>query len=131
MPEPEVLATELRPALLDYFKPAFLGRTTIVPYYPLGDDVIKSIIRLQLGRIGKRLKENHRAEFIVDDGVVDAIRNRCREVESGARNVDHILTGTLLPEISREFLARMAAGDAITSVRVSVKDDGQFAYEIV
>ena len=131
MPTPTALAEAIRPDLLKVFKPAFLGRTTIVPYYPLGDDVIKSIIRLQLGRIGKRLKENHRAEFIVDDGVVDAIRNRCREVESGARNVDHILTGTLLPEISREFLARMAAGDAITSVRVSVKDDGQFAYEIV
>jgi len=131
LPTPTALAEAIRPDLLKVFKPAFLGRTTIVPYYPLGDDVIKSIIRLQLGRIGKRLKENHRAEFIVDDGVVDAIRNRCREVESGARNVDHILTGTLLPEISREFLARMAAGDAITSVRVSVKDDGQFAYEIV
>lgn len=103
---------------------------TIVPYYPLGDDVMKSIIRLQLGRIGKRLKENHRAEFVVDDGVVDAIRNRCREVESGARNVDHILTGTLLPEISREFLARMAAGQPISSVRVSVNGDGQFAYQI-
>lgn len=131
MPTPTALAEAIRPDLLKVFKPAFLGRTTIVPYYPLGDDVIKSIIRLQLGRIGKRLKENHRAEFIVDDGVVDAIRNRCREVESGARNVDHILTGTLLPEISREFLARMAAGNAINSVRVSVKDDGQFAYEIV
>ncbi len=131
LPTPTALAEAIRPDLLKVFKPAFLGRTTIVPYYPLGDDVIKSIIRLQLGRIGKRLKENHRAEFIVDDGVVDAIRNRCREVESGARNVDHILTGTLLPEISREFLARMAAGEAIASVRVSVNGDGQFAYEIV
>lgn len=131
MPTPTALAEAIRPDLLKVFKPAFLGRTTIVPYYPLGDDVMKSIIRLQLGRIGKRLKENHRAEFVVDDGVVDAIRNRCREVESGARNVDHILTGTLLPEISREFLARMAAGQAISRVRVSVNGDAQFAYEIV
>lgn len=130
MPTPTALAEAIRPDLLKVFKPAFLGRTTIVPYYPLGDDVMKSIIRLQLGRIGKRLKENHRAEFVVDDGVVDAIRNRCREVESGARNVDHILTGTLLPEISREFLARMAAGQAISRVRVSVNGDGQFAYQI-
>lgn len=131
MPTPTALAEAIRPDLLKVFKPAFLGRTTIVPYYPLGDDVMKSIIRLQLGRIGKRLKENHRAEFVVDDGVVDAIRNRCREVESGARNVDHILTGTLLPEISREFLARMAAGQAISRVRVSVNADAQFGYEIV
>lgn len=82
MPTPTALAEAIRPDLLKVFKPAFLGRMTIVPYYPLGDDVMKSIIRLQLGRIGKRLKENHRAEFVVDDGVVDAIRNRCREVES-------------------------------------------------
>jgi len=129
-PTSAALAEAIRPDLLKVFKPAFLGRMTIVPYYPLGDDVMKSIIRLQLGRIGKRLKENHRAEFVVDDGVVDAIRNRCREVESGARNVDHILTGTLLPEISREFLARMAAGQPISSVRVSVNGDGQFAYQI-
>ncbi len=129
-PTSAALAEAIRPDLLKVFKPAFLGRMTIVPYYPLGDDVMKSIIRLQLGRIGKRLKENHRAEFVVDDGVVDAIRNRCHEVESGARNVDHILTGTLLPEISREFLSRMAAGNAINSVRVSVNGDGQFAYEI-
>ena len=130
-PTPAALAEAIRPDLLKVFKPAFLGRMTTVPYYPLGDDVMKSIIRLQLGRIGKRLKENHRAEFVVDDGVVDAIRNRCREVESGARNVDHILTGSLLPEISREFLSRMAAGNAISRVRVSVNGDGNFAYEIV
>ncbi len=129
-PAPTAMAEALRPDLLKVFKPAFLGRMTIVPYYPLGDEVMKSIIRLQLGRIGKRLKDNHRAEFIVDDGIVDAIRNRCREVESGARNVDHILTGTVLPEISREFLARMAEGQAISRVRVSLNDDGQFAYEI-
>lgn len=130
-PTPAALAEAIRPDLLKVFKPAFLGRMTIVPYYPLGDDVMKSIIRLQLSRIGKRLRENHRAEFVVDDGVVDAIRNRCREVESGARNVDHILTGSLLPEISREFLARMAEGQAISRVRVAVNGDGQFAYELV
>ena len=129
-PTPSAMAEALRPDLLKVFKPAFLGRMTIVPYYPLGDEVMKSIIRLQLDRIGKRLKENHRAEFIVDEGIVDAIRNRCREVESGARNVDHILTGTVLPEISREFLARMAEGQAISRVRISVNADGQFAYEI-
>jgi type VI secretion system protein VasG len=129
-PLPSALAEALRPDLLKVFKPAFLGRMTIVPYYPLGDEVMKSIIRLQLDRIGKRLKENHRAEFLVEDGIVDAIRSRCREVESGARNVDHILTGTVLPEISREFLARMAQGQAISRVRISVNGDGQFAYEV-
>ncbi|HEX3727859.1 MAG TPA: type VI secretion system ATPase TssH, partial [Pirellulales bacterium] len=119
-PDPIALAEALRPDLLKVFKPAFLGRMTVVPYYPLADDVMREIIRLQLGRIADRLKANHRAEFAYDDALIAAVASRCREVESGARNVDHILTRTLLPEVSREFLSRMAAGQAIERVHVSV-----------
>ena len=129
-PEREALVDTLRPDLLKVFKPAFLGRAIVVPYYPITDDVMKKITELQLGRIRTRLLENHRAQFTYDQGLVEGIVRRCTEVESGARNVDHILTRTLLPEISREFLARMAAGGAISKVNVSVGGDGVFQYEI-
>jgi type VI secretion system protein VasG len=129
-PDPEALVQALRPDLLKIFKPAFLGRLTLVPYYPIADDVMRLIIELQLGKIRSRLQQNNRAQFSYDDALVNAIAQRCTEVESGARNVDHILTQTLLPEISREFLSRMAAGEAISKVHISVNDAGGFRYEI-
>ena len=129
-PEPDGLVEALRPDLLRVFKPAFLGRLIVVPYYPIMDDAMRQIIELQLGKIRSRLQENNRAQFSYDDALVTAIAQRCVEVESGARNVDHILTRTLLPEISREFLARMAEGRAITKVHVAVDGAGGFRYEI-
>src|SRR5262249_39570186 len=103
-PDAAGLGEALRPDLLKVFKPALLGRISVVPYFPLSDEVIKSIIKLQIGRIGNRVRENYKADFTYDDAVINAIAGRCKEVESGARMVDHILTGSLLPEISREFL---------------------------
>jgi type VI secretion system protein VasG len=91
---------------------------------------MRKIIDLQLGRIRTRLLENNRAQFTYDEALVAAIARRCTEVESGARNVDHILTRTLLPEISQEFLARMAAGEGIAKVHVSVDEGGAFRYAI-
>jgi type VI secretion system protein VasG len=129
-PDAEGLATALRPDLLKSFKPAFLGRTTVVPYFPLSDDVMRRIIQMQLGRIGDRVRGNYKAKFEYDPAVVDTIAARCREVETGARNVDNILTGTLLPEISREFLAHMADGKTIERVHVGVDKEGKFSYEI-
>jgi type VI secretion system protein VasG len=129
-PDSEALAQALRPDLLNSFKPAFLGRTIVVPFYPIADEVMRQIIELQLGRIRKRLAENHRAQFSYDPALVDEVASRCTEVESGARNVDHILTRTLLPELSRDFLARMAAGEGITKVHVSVDDTKNFRYEV-
>jgi type VI secretion system protein VasG len=129
-PEPEGLVQALRPDLLKVFKPAFLGRLITVPYYPITDDAMRKIIELQLGKIRSRLQENSRAQFSYNEALITAIAQRCTEVESGARNVDHILTRTLLPEISREFLARMAEGQAITKVHVSVDGDRAFRYEI-
>jgi type VI secretion system protein VasG len=91
---------------------------------------MRQIIRLQLGRIGQRMRQNHNAKFSFGDELIECIAGRCREVESGARNVDHILTRTLLPEISQEVLGRMAEGRAISSVHVGVGEDGGFRYEI-
>ncbi|HXD33118.1 MAG TPA: type VI secretion system ATPase TssH [Pyrinomonadaceae bacterium] len=127
-PEPAALTEALRPELLKVFKPALLGRMVVVPYYPISDDVMREIIKLQLGRIAVRLAENHGAEFLYDDGVIAEILGRCKEVESGARNVDHILTRTVLPEMSAEFLSRMGSGAGVSKVRVSV-ESGSFSYE--
>lgn len=129
-PDPEPLIEALRPDLLKVFKPALLGRMIAVPYYPISDDVMRLIIKLQLGRIARRMNENHGAEFSYDDAIVNEIANRCKEVESGARNVDHILTRTLLPEISGQVLARMAEGKTIARVEVNLGEGGQFLYHV-
>ncbi|MEO6811365.1 MAG: AAA family ATPase, partial [Isosphaeraceae bacterium] len=129
-PDATALAEALRPDLLKVFKPAFLGRLAIVPYYPIGDEVMKQIINLQLSRIGRRLKENHKAQFSYSDDLIPQIAGRCKEVDSGARNVDHIITRTLLPEMSREFLTRMASGEGIGRVHIGVDGEGGFKYEI-
>jgi type VI secretion system protein VasG len=129
-PEPAGLAEAIRPELLKAFKPALLGRLTVVPYYPLSDEVLRQIIRLQIDRIGQRLKENHRATFEYDPAVLATIAGRCKEVESGARSVDHILTGTVLPTISAEILARLADGKAVERVKLGVTADSQFSYQI-
>ena len=128
-PDAAGLAEALHPELLKTFKPAFLGRVTLVPYFPLSDDVMRSIVELQLGRIRRRMQENHRAAFDYDPALVAGIAGRCTEVASGARNVDHILTRTLLPEMSAEFLARMAAEEPISAVHVSLGPDGKFQYQ--
>jgi type VI secretion system protein VasG len=129
-PDAAGLATALRPDLLKAFKPALLGRLTIVPYFPLADDVLRQIIKLQLRRIGDRLASNHRATFAYDEALVAAVAGRCTEVESGARNVDHILTGTLLPEISRAVLSRLAEGQSVQGVHVGVDAGGKFVYQV-
>jgi type VI secretion system protein VasG len=128
LPDTDDLLESIRPALLKVFKPALLGRMAVVPYYPISDQVMREIIRLQLGRIGARLAENHGAQFDYDEEVVTEIANRCQEVESGARNVDHILTRTLLPEMSGEFLARMAEGKTVSRVQIGVGEGAGFSY---
>ena len=129
MPEPPALAEMLRPELLKQFKPAFLGRLKVVPYFPITDDNMRLIVRLKLDRIGARMKENKNVAFAYDEGLIDAIADRCTEVDSGARNVDHILTNTLLPEMSQEILSRMAGGEQIKSVNVSLENEG-FTFSI-
>ncbi|MEO1498467.1 MAG: type VI secretion system ATPase TssH [Planctomycetota bacterium] len=129
-PEPDGFVEALFPELLKTFKPAFLGRLTIIPYYPLADDVLKKIIGLKLGKVGKRVVEHYGAKFDYTPELVDAIAARCTEVDTGARNIDHILTKTLLPELSAEFLSRMAEGEAIEHVGITVGDEGGFEYEL-
>jgi type VI secretion system protein VasG len=129
-PDSKGLAEALRPDLLKSFKPALLGRMTVVPYFPLSDDVIRTIIKMQLKRVGDRVKENHRAAFTYDDNVIAAIASRCKEVESGARNVDQIINGTLLPQLAGHFLSAMAEGQAVAKAHISVDDKGQFVYDV-
>jgi len=130
-PDPKGLEEAIRPELVKAFKPALLGRMVTVPYYPISDDVLKEIVKLQLGKIEKRIANNHDAKFSYDDSVVDTVASRCTDVDSGARNVINILMGTLLPEMSGEVLSRMATGEGISKVNVSVGDDENFVYEIV
>ncbi len=127
-PAPEGLKTMLTPVLQQRFKPAFLGRLQVVPYYPISDDIMRLIIRLKLDRIGARLLQNRKAEFGYTDELVDAIAARCTEVDSGARNVDHILTDTLLPELSGRMLEMMAKETPIGAIHVRMGRDG-FEFE--
>jgi type VI secretion system protein VasG len=129
-PTPAELDQLARPQLMKHFKPAFLGRLQVVPFYPIADDVLARIIALKLQRIGQRIRTSHQAEFSWDDGVVDAVLARCTEVDAGARNVDQILNGTLLPAIADAVLARMGEGVAIASIKVSAGRQGQFKYTI-
>jgi type VI secretion system protein VasG len=129
MPDPDAFVSAVFPELLKTFKPAFLGRLSIVPFYPLGEAVMKKIIELKLAKIGRRVREHYKAEFSYAPAVVEMIAQRCTEADTGARNIDHILTRTLLPQMSTEFLGRLAEGQEIRGVHIVTSGDG-FQYEI-
>jgi type VI secretion system protein VasG len=101
----------------------------LIPYYPVRDEALKQIIRLKLGKIQRRLQENHKIKLSYDDAFLEAVASRCTEVESGARNVDNILTNSLLPDISRKILGSMAEGEKMSALHVTVGEDGEFAYK--
>ena len=128
-PDSEKLAQDLKPSLLQVFPPALLGRIVTIPYYPLSGDMLGGIVRLQLGRIGKRISENHNAKFEYDDDVVKKIVSMCRDPDSGGRMVDNIVTNTILPALSRQILNKSIAGEEMKEARVEVKD-GEFAYSV-
>lgn len=128
MPGAEGLVKALKPELDKIFKPAFLGRMVIIPYFPIRDEALKRIITLKLGKIQRRLHENHKITLAYTDSLVDEVARRCTEVESGARNVDNILTNTLLPQVSRRILSGMAEGQKLSSIQVSVGPDSNFIY---
>jgi len=127
MPDPEGMAKALRQPLLKVFPPALLGRLVTIPYYPLSDEMLGKIVKLQLNRIKKRVEARYKIPFEYSDDVVKLVVSRCTESESGGRMIDAILTNTMLPDISREFLVRMMEGNSIAGVKVGVAD-GQFAY---
>jgi type VI secretion system protein VasG len=127
LPDPDGVAKALRAPLLKVFPAALLGRIVVIPYYPLADTVLGQIIRLQLGRIVTRIRHNHDVELQFSDDVVKLIASRCTEPESGGRMIDAILTNTVLPQISHEFLTRMSTGTATSAVAISV-EDGEFGY---
>jgi len=129
-PDAEGLAKATHEDLLKTFKPAFLGRLNLVPYYPLAEDVMKRIVDLKMNKIRRRVRESYRADLTYDPALVQHVVDRCEEVETGARNVDHILNRTLLPEMAQEFLARTAQGKALSRVNISVDDDDAFVYDI-
>jgi type VI secretion system protein VasG len=124
-PDPAALLEELRPALLRWFRPALLARLVIVPYYTLGADEIVRIVELKLRSIKQRIRENHAAELTFDEGLIESLAGRCNP-ESGAREIDQILTQTLLPELSTRILERMAKGVSFTKIHVSVDEMGRF-----
>jgi type VI secretion system protein VasG len=129
-PSPDELEQLLRPQLFKHFKPAFLGRVKVTPYYPIPDAVLAQIIELKLARIAQRIRAHHHAEFTYEPSLVDAVLARCTEVDSGARNVDHILNGTLLPEIAQAVLEKMAQEQAISRIKVGTGSKGQFKYTV-
>ena len=128
-PDPEALAAALRPALLEVFPPALLGRIVTIPYYPLSGEMLAGIVRLQLDRIGRRIEENHRAKFVADSSAIDHIVSLCRDPDSGGRVIDNIITNTILPALSREILKRALAREEIHEAKVSAAA-GAFVYEV-
>jgi type VI secretion system protein VasG len=126
-PDLTSLTAALRKPLLDVFPAALLGRMVIIPYHPLSDAMIGNIVRLQLDRVGQRIRENYGVPFVYDEATVDLITSRCTEVESGGRMIDAVLTNTLLPEVSRELLLRTLAGNSVQRVQVSTRD-ARFEY---
>jgi len=127
MPSAEAIGKALREPLLKVFPAALLGRIVTIPYYPLSETMMGQIVRLQLNRIKKRVEANHDVPFTFDDEVVKLVVSRCNEVESGGRVIDALLTNTVLPRISHEYLTRLASGAPLKKVELSV-DAGDFAY---
>ncbi|WP_419809601.1 type VI secretion system ATPase TssH [Sphingomonas sp.] len=126
-PEPEALATALRPDLLKVFPPALLGRLVVLPYFPLSPEMLGGIVVLQLNRIKKRIAENHKIRFAYTQAVVELIVSRCNEVASGGRMIDAILTNTMLPEMSIALLGKQMSGEIVEAIEVDV-DGQQFSY---
>ena len=128
MPEPDAIATALREPLLKVFPAALLGRLVVIPYVPLSDEMLGNIVRLQLSRIRKRIADNHRIPFEYDDAAVKLIISRCTELESGGRMIDAILTNTVLPRISQEYLQRLSEGRPLQHVKLRA-EGAEFAYD--
>ncbi len=126
-PDPIEITERLRGPLLQVFPAALLGRMVVIPYYPLSDEMLKNIIRLQLDRISRRVQERYGVPFEYDAAVVELVAQRCQEAESGGRAIDAVLTNTLLPQVSRELLTYTLEGKPVKRVATSVANS-QFSY---
>jgi type VI secretion system protein VasG len=124
VPPLEDVISLVKPTLSAHFKPALLARMTVVPFYPIGTEALLEIVKMKLGAVVRRAADAHGLELKVDDKVYEAIADRCKEVESGARNVDHILRGTIMPMVSQEILKRIASGEELETMRLSLAPDG-------
>jgi type VI secretion system protein VasG len=128
IPDQDAIATALREPLLKVFPAALLGRVVTVPYYPLSDAMLSNIVTLQLSRVQTRIAQNHNAAFTYDDAAIKLIISRCTEVESGGRMIDAVLTNTVLPKISAEYLQRVVDGRALASISLSAENN-QFQFK--
>ena len=127
MPDAEALEKAMRPHLVKTFPDALLNRLVVVPFYPISKEMLKQIIKLNLTRVEKRIKENHKIPFTYDDAVPDLIGTRCTELERGARMVESLITNTMLPEIGQEMLSRMVDNRPVKRVHIGTSD-GKFTY---
>ncbi|HEY3225737.1 MAG TPA: AAA family ATPase, partial [Planctomycetota bacterium] len=127
-PDVEALTASIRPVLSKHFKPALLARMTIVPFYPISGDAMKEIVALKIAALGSRLKQSHKMKLELDPRVIDVIAERCTEVETGARNIDHILSGSILPRVSSELLTQMSRGPLPERLKIGVGENGDFTY---
>jgi type VI secretion system protein VasG len=128
LPDDAVMSA-VRPILSQHFKPALLARMTVIPFYTLRADAMKGIVRLKLDKLGERLMQNNKMKLVYTPAVVDQITNRCTEVETGARNIDYILTGNIMPRMSQEILSHMTEEGMPSEVRLDLNKDGSFKME--
>jgi len=130
VPDMDAVVHEIRPVLSGHFKPALLARMTVVPFRPIGPDTMKLIARLKLESLGRRVEESHNFKPEFTDELIEEIANRCTESEVGARNVDHILRGTLMPQIAKELLAVMSVGEVPVGLEIGIAPDGSFRVDV-
>jgi len=130
LPAPEEVVTAIGPALRQAFKPALLGRVVVVPYYPILDGTLKRIVELKLDRVRQRLLQTHRIALTYSEDLVEEVARRCTEADSGARNVDNVLTNSLIPEISRQLLSRLGEREPVSAIHVAMTASGGLRYEL-
>jgi len=128
-PEPptiEQVREAIKPALTKHFKPALLARMSVVPYVPISKDILKDIAAMKLNSLAGRLHTSHRIKTEFAPEVFEEFARRCTDMDSGARNVDHVLRASLMPQLSRELLEQMAGGTTPTHLRVGLTPGGEW-----
>jgi len=130
-PPLETMMSAIRPILSNHFKPALLARMNVIPFYTLGPEVLKEIVALKLDKLAERMGETHKMKLVYAPEVVDQIAKRCTEVETGARNIDHIMNGTIMPQMSREILVRLGEGAMPSEVHLGLAKDGSFEIDFI